>query len=194
MYARVYFYNNLKNNFMKKVFFPLFFLITTGVYSQVARIETVSGRINSHSDVEIKKNSAFTTDLIKEISANMWIDFIRMFNNPADVLWYIDKEEITAYFNYDSESVIVRYKRNGHLISIRKAYQGNKLNSFVADFLNREIKKGFIINMVTELTVGDNTIYEISLQDEKRWCVLQIFQNNELRVLEIIEIKEFKKR
>lgn len=178
---------------MKKVFFPLFFSITIGVYSQVVQSDLVFANKESPVDVRIKKNNTFTAGIIINISAKILRDFMDMFDNPTDVHWFVDEKKVTAYFICDSENVTVRYKTNGHLISVRKTYEGNKLEPLVSDFLSREVEKGFIINLVTEVIMGDNTIYEISLQDEKHWCFLQVFQNSEREILEIIDKRIFKK-
>ena len=177
---------------MKKILLPMFFLATMEAYSQVASNDLVIGNNNKYFDVKIKKNNVFP-GLINNVSTNVIRSFIDMFGCATEVNLFVNEQEATAYFICDNEAVTVRYKRDGNLISTRKVYEGSKLQPLIADFLSREIEKHFVINLVTELTMGDNTIYEISLQDQSHWCVLQIFRNDETGVLSIIGRNLFKK-
>ena len=178
---------------MKKIFFFLFCLMATGIHSQVVRSEFVFGSKQSHIDVQIKKDKLFTVGFINNISANIWRDFSVTFKDPTDIRWYVEGKEITGYFNCDSEKIIVCYKKDGYLISTRKAYPGDKLDPLIAGFLSREMEKSFVVYLVTEVNKDDNTIYEISLQDEKSWCFVQIFRNTEREILEIIDKRIIKK-
>ena len=177
---------------MKKILLPMFFLATIEAYSQVASNDLVIGNNNKYFDVRINKNNAFP-GLINNVSTNVIRSFIDMFGCATAVNLFVNEQEATAYFNCDNVAVTVRYKRDGNLISTRKVYDGSKLQPLVADFLSREIKKGFVINLVTELIMGDNTIYEISLQDLSQWCFIQVYKNNENGELTIIDKKVFQK-
>jgi hypothetical protein len=180
---------------MKKVFFFLFFFKTaTGVYSQAVRSAMVFNGGESRIDVRLKKNNTFTAGFINNIRADIWRSFANRFNDSTDVHWFVNENEVTASFICDSENVMIKYKKDGSLIWTRKVYQSNKLDPLVTAFLDEEIEKRFIIYLVTEIIIDNNTIYEISLQHEKESCFLQILRDHERKELKLIDKAFFKER
>lgn len=174
---------------MKKIFFPLCFFATMQGYSQFIRSELAIKENETNLKVWLKKNNIFIDSFTNDININVYRTFIDMFGSVPDVYWFIERKEFTSYFILDSISVIGRYKKNGTLISIRKNYDATKLNPEIINFLKQELGTSFRINLVTEILREDETIYEISLQNEKNWCIVQLYKNKENEKLRIVDKK-----
>src|SRR5688572_5911045 len=174
---------------MKKIFFPLCLFAAMQGHSQFIRSELAIKENETHLNEWLKKNNLFISGFTNDINTNVYKTFIDMFGSVPGVYWFIEKMEITSYFILDSISVIGRYKKNGNLISIRKNYDASKLNLEITDFLKQELGTSFSVNLVTEILREDDTIYEISLQDKKRLCIVQLYKNKENEKLRIIDKK-----
>jgi hypothetical protein len=124
----------------------------------------------------------------QEIEANGFLNninsraarhLIMTFENATNIQWLIDEKEIVAYFTQDEEKVKICYNKNGYHLSIRKIYPADKLDPLIAQIIKNEVNDDFSIYMVTEVTRGDNKIYEITLQNRLYWCIMQLLQNKE---------------
>lgn len=142
--------------------------------SQVTNHAIVIETDNNNSDVKVLQGDMMISGFKNNISANVYRTFYEMFENTEIVSWRVDAKEVTAFFKRDSESVIARFKKNGYLISIRKVYGIARLDSLVKDFIYREVDKDFSINLVTESTNENHTVYEISLFEKNRFYIIQV--------------------
>lgn len=172
---------------MKKILFILALLTFKENYSQVFRNVVVIRHDDSRVDAGIKKNKTFSAVYANNISAIIIRDFMKKFENAKDVRWFVDDRKVKACFTNDKEYITVLYKTNGYLISTRKNFDGSRLNPGVAAFLNQELGTDFNVNLVTEITRGSDTVFEINLQNEKQICIVQLCKNKgdeELRIID----------
>lgn len=108
--------------------------------------------------------------------------FQRTFSHPSNVQWHSVEEGYIAYFISGGVRCRIAYDAEGNILNgIR--YYGEERLPFV---LNAKIKKAFdgkAVYGVTEITVNDETVYEIYLQDEKTLMTLRSDRYGNLSVL-----------
>ncbi|HUR65758.1 MAG TPA: hypothetical protein VMZ03_05365 [Chitinophagaceae bacterium] len=124
--------------------------------------------------IMFKKNGQYVKAYLNNVPSAVLADFTKRYEDPSIVSWVIDESDITGYFNLDKESVIVSYKKDGYLVSIRKTYDSTKLVKQVRDFLHDELKKGYLINLVTEIIINDGTLYEVTLLKQQQVFVITL--------------------
>lgn len=116
---------------------------------------------------------------INNVNSRAARHLLKNFGDANIIRWEIDEHETTAYFTHGDEQVKVRYDKDGHHISTRKTYAGDKLDRYVAFMAKKDLEKDFLISGVTELRTEDGTIYEIILQNKSYWCVVRIAESRE---------------
>ena len=155
-------------------------------FSATASTELLAERMQS--TVLLKKNGEYVLAYINNIPSAVMADFIKRYEWVENISWKVDDSEVSGYFFSNSEKIIVRYKKNGHLISTRKTYDSTKLARSVNTFLHGEINKGFSIQFVTEVIDDQTTLYEINMVNQLQICVIRLSKakNGELELTEKI--------
>jgi hypothetical protein len=129
--------------------------------------------------VLLKRNGVYVPAYRNNIPSAVLSDFTRKFENADAVSWKVDDNEVNGSFRLNNEKISVTYKKNGHLVSSRKTYDADKMNSALLYYVQSDIKKGFKINMVTEFTSDQTTLYEINLQNQKQINIVRLSKNKD---------------
>ena len=177
---------------MKKIFIFMILLMSVNVRAQDNHYNLFAINNIMHFEVNIKKHSdVYTTGFINNVKTRVIRHFIKTFNNTTDVRWFIDEEGATAYFICNNEKVKVRYDKNGQHLSTRKTYDENKLDPLIAQWVKLEFGEEFVIYLVTEVIKDDNTIYEITLQNQFYWCIENLVKKKVPGLEKLCENKVF---
>lgn len=145
------------------------------------------------SDITVRTSEGNNAGYANNIPSAVWNSFLEQFEDAASVSWYVDSRDVTASFRLDNEDLIVTYRKDGILVCIRRVYEGKQLNRQIKNLLQSEIKKGFRISYVTEVQHELQTSYEVSLQNQKDWLMIQVTQDAVAGRPEVLSRKSFRK-
>ena len=99
--------------------------------------------------------------------------FTQTFTTAENVKWEEYSDYYSVSFHTSGTSSRINYDKEGNIISSTRYYLPNLLPLNILNKLMRENPKRELFG-VTELTVGDDMVYFVKLQDEKHWITLKI--------------------
>jgi hypothetical protein len=162
---------------MKKIFFLILQVATLNIWSQTNHdIMPLNSSLQNFDVVILNDNNPYRAGFRNDINVNAIRDFARSFENATDILWRISEKDISVSFSWNNESITSYYDRKGNHLSTRKTYTENQLDPLIADQIKKELGKDFSIYLVTEVIKRDNTIYEISLESCRYWCIVKLIK------------------
>jgi hypothetical protein len=172
---------------MKKIIISLYLLITLNVNSQIVRSKVIIPNTDNHFEVHLRKKNETSIGFTNNIKTFIIRDINRKYKNPPNILWFIDEEKVTAYFDYNSMHITEVYFKNGYHILTRKDYEKDKLDTSVLKLINDEVAANYSVYLVTELSRNDYTIYSISLESHEYWCIVQVIKNDDENAFKITD-------
>jgi hypothetical protein len=146
------------------------------------------GQISGFTSASVKvgKDNSYKASFINNVPAVVMKDFFSRYDEHA-VSWFVEDRDVTGYF-YEEDVYHVIYYQNNMFLKTRSLYDSSHLSTSVYDFLQRELgKKKYKINLVTEVNWEDLRLYEISLVNGKKTCVVKIAANKDDANLSILD-------
>jgi len=101
----------------------------------------------------------------------------------TDVKWKEYADYYSASFRQNGVQTEVRYDKEGNFISSLRYYKEERLPLSVLTQVKKRYSTKSIFG-VTELTVGSDIAYFVTLEDEKTWLVIKADQSGNLQVHE----------
>jgi hypothetical protein len=99
----------------------------------------------------------------------------------TDVKWKEYTDYYSASFKQNGIQTEVRYDKEGNFISSLRYYKEERLPLSVLTQIKKRFSSKSIFG-VTELTVGSDVAYFVTLEDEKSWVVVKADQSGNLQV------------
>ena len=99
----------------------------------------------------------------------------------TDVKWKEYTDYYSASFRQNGIQTEVRYDREGNFISSLRYYKEERLPLSILTQLKKRFASKSIFG-VTELTVGSDVAYFVTLEDEKTWLVVKADQSGNIQV------------
>jgi len=99
--------------------------------------------------------------------------FSQTFTTAENVKWEEHSDYYTVSFHTSGTSSKINYDKEGNIISSTRYYLPNLLPLNILNKLKRENPTKELFG-VTELTVGDDMVYFVKLQDAKHWITLKV--------------------
>jgi len=99
--------------------------------------------------------------------------FSQTFTTAENVKWEEYSDYYTVSFHTSGTSSRINYDKEGNIISSTRYYLPNLLPLNILNKLVKENPKRELFG-VTELTVGDEMVYFVKLQDGKHWITLKV--------------------
>ncbi len=110
---------------------------------------------------------------------------LKVFENTfpvvTDVKWKEYADYYSASFKQNSIQTEVRYDKEGNFISSLRYYKEERLPLSILTQIKKRYSSKSIFG-VTELTVGNDVAYFVTLEDEKSWLVVKADQSGNLQV------------
>lgn len=105
--------------------------------------------------------------------------FSRSFPNASEVKWYEEENGFRVYFKSEKTMVRIWYDREGEVIKSLRHYDKEGLPVFIAAKLEKKFP-GRDIKSVTELTTAGGVKFQIILEDDKRYYVVEVDGNGSM--------------
>ena len=99
----------------------------------------------------------------------------------TDVKWKEYTDYYSASFKQNGIQTEVRYDKEGNFISSLRYYKEERLPLSILTQLKKRYSSRNIFG-VTELTVGSDVAYFVTLEDEKTWLVVKADQAGNMQV------------
>ena len=116
-----------------------------------------------------------------EISQKALQAFHLVFANAKHVKWSEYPDHYFVSFSQNDVLVKASYDRDGNLLSTLRYYNEQRLPlNILYQLKNRFPEK--TINIVTEVSDTEGTVYFIQLKDEKGWMTVKADQNAEMEI------------
>ncbi|HEV7783656.1 MAG TPA: hypothetical protein VGO58_20435 [Chitinophagaceae bacterium] len=170
---------------MKQILAFTFLLISMQHHAQITSGLSTPVSGFTSPDVKVRKDNSYKTAYINNVPMNVMKDFSARFGDQ-DVSWFVEDKEVTGCF-YEEDVYHIIYYKSGRYLKTRSVYNGLRLATEIHDFLGRELGKEYKVNLVTEVKWEDQRVYEISLMDDKKICVVKIVVSNTDEELSIVE-------
>jgi len=110
---------------------------------------------------------------------------LKVFETTFPVVTDVKWKEYTAYysasFKQNGIQTEVRYDKEGNFISSLRYYKEERLPLSILTQLKKRYTNKSIFG-VTELTVGSDVAYFVTLEDEKTWLVVKADQSGNMQV------------
>ncbi len=109
--------------------------------------------------------------------------FKETFTAATNVKWQdVDDSYFVSFTNFGTLSR-VRYDKEGNITASTRYYQPNLLPINIYTKLKKQFKAQELFG-VTEVTVGDDIVYFVKMQDQKNWTTLKIDTEGNSEVFE----------
>lgn len=164
---------------MNRFLFLLLIFSVTGAFAQENQNVFVRANSPRHDRSVQPETFGYMKGYINYVNSKAERHLLKNFGDANSIHWEIDDLESTAYFTRGEEHVKVRYDKDGHYISTRKTYPGNKLDRYIDFMSKKNLDKDFSISGVTELRMEAGNVYEIILQNKYYWCVVRIAEDRD---------------
>ena len=160
----------------------------------IAAIMLIAMAAGSNVNAQTTKNISFLTDVktmekaiaLSEpsdaINSRAKRDFRRSYPDVDDAQWYAFKDGFAAKFNDDGSEHMVTYNRIGDWQYTISNYDEKKLDENVRALV-KSTYYDYTITLVQEITLHDQTIYVIHMQDATTWKTLKV-ADGEMSILE----------
>ena len=99
----------------------------------------------------------------------------------TDVKWKEYTDYYSASFRQNGIQTEVRYDKEGNFISSLRYYKEERLPLSILTQIKKRYSTKSIFG-VTELTVGSDVAYFVTLEDEKTWLVVKADQSGNMQV------------
>ena len=99
--------------------------------------------------------------------------FTQTFTTAENVKWEEYTDYYTVSFYTSGTTSRINYDKEGNIISSTRYYQPNLLPLNILTKLKKQYPTKELFG-VTEMTVGDDMVYFVKMQDEKHWITLKI--------------------
>lgn len=99
--------------------------------------------------------------------------FSTAFPNADSVQWYDGQHEYNVYFVNDGVKCRAWYSEEGVVKKCIRYYDGTKLPPMVIGNIKSRYP-GLTIYGVTEYSTPDEFVYQVTLEDERKWYVVHV--------------------
>jgi len=160
----------------------------------IAAIMLIAMAAGSNVNAQTTKNISFLTDVktmekaiaLSEpsdaINSRAKRDFRRSYPDVDDAQWYAFKDGFAAKFNDNGSEHMVTYNRIGDWQYTISNYDEKKLDENVRALV-KSTYYDYTITLVQEITLHNQTIYVIHMQDATTWKTLKV-ADGEMSILE----------
>jgi YD repeat-containing protein len=107
--------------------------------------------------------------------------FNQLFSTAKDVVWSEDGNNYTAYFKLDNITTRVTYDQNGNITKTLRSYFEDNLPLNIKEKLKKNYPDKKVFG-VTELTIDGQLLYNIILQNDKIWMIVDSDSNGNMQV------------
>jgi hypothetical protein len=156
---------------MKAIYSFLILLISYDSFSQ-AELNGFSVQMDKRTRyTETEEKTNFTPAFINNIPGVVMIEFTKRYPEVTVVDWYISDKQVDGYFSCGEKNISIAYKKDGLFLYERRSYPGSYLDSKALDFLEKESGFSQPVKHVTEVIKTNETLYEVSIEDQKYWHI-----------------------
>jgi len=161
-------------------------LFTRPCYSQTA--SNKPGRVNQGwaPSTTVPDSGGPNPVLINNVNIKAARDFMKFFKKATNVTWTIVPDGFLAHCYCDGIQTRVHYDTKGNREFVCRSYGENKLPHEIRHLVKSNYYD-YSIFCVNEVTVSDQTVYFIKIDDDVEWKTLKV-EDGEIYVTE-----EFKK-
>ena len=185
-----------KLTIMERLFFTCILII---LFTATATVEIFSQEVNNSIKLKIgtkiENNSSpglpnsLTRVLYRnEVHSTAIRNFLRVYKNASNVNWFRTTPKsfglngFRAVFTDGMIKTMVLYDNKGNLHSIMRYYMEDELPQEIRHRI-KTIYYDFSICHVKEVTVDNNTIYVVTLEDKISWKVIQVPESGAILVM-----------
>lgn len=109
--------------------------------------------------------------------------FNQTFNAAENVKWQEFNDYYAVSFMYSGTRSRITYDKEGNILGSTRYYEPNQLPLNIYTRLKKENSSKELYG-VTEITVADNVVYFVKLQDAKHWITLKVDADGDSEVYE----------
>ena len=148
------------------------------LHIQVSHAQAVN-----HEDLT-KLSGKFSNGHLNDLNIHATRDFLKRFDNPADVKWYKEKDGYIVLCMLDSIKNTIAYNRKGDWVYTIKSYTESKLPREIRAFV-KSVYYDYTIIQVEEIVqqVNNEPVYQIHMKGENTWKILLVGSNGEMVLL-----------
>ena len=120
--------------------------------------------------------------LLNDVNSKALRDFMTSYKNPTDVRWTLLADGFRVHFYVDGIQTRIFYNKKGNREAMIRYYNEDKLPFAI----RYQVKTGyfdFTIFQVTEVTVGNKTVYLVKIEDKTSGKTIEIAEG-EMEVAE----------
>jgi hypothetical protein len=118
-----------------------------------------------------------------EVSQKVLQSFHSVFTQATHVMWTENANSYSVSFNQNDMTLKIAYDKEGNLLNSVRYYKEQRLPLNIM----YKVKKAYPsnkIDIVTEVSTPDGTVYFINLKDDKNWTIVKSDESGELEVTE----------
>ena len=116
-----------------------------------------------------------------EVSQKVLQSFHSVFTQATHVMWTENADNYYVTFNQNDMSLKISYDKEGNLLNSVRYYKEQRLPLNIM----YKVKKAYPsnkIDMVTEVSTPEGTVYFLQLKDDKNWTIVKANESGELEV------------
>ena len=118
-----------------------------------------------------------------EVSQKVLQSFHAVFTQATHVMWTENTDNYYVTFNQNEMTLKISYDKEGNLLNSVRYYKEQRLPLNIM----YKVKKAYPsskIDIVTEVSTTEGTVYFINLKDDKNWTIVKSDESGELEVTE----------
>jgi hypothetical protein len=116
-----------------------------------------------------------------EVSQRVLQSFHAVFTQATHVMWTENADKYFVSFNQNDMLLKISYDKEGNLLSSVRYYKEQRLPLNIM----YKVKKAYPskkIDIVTEVSTTEGTVYFIQLKDDKNWTIVKSNESGDLEV------------
>lgn len=162
----------------------LFVALFSCAHAQTSKLSTglnlsLSKEVAYNSESKMADLSVDKSDAAAGINTKALKDFTRNYKKQSDASWYTIDDGFVAIFKNEGVKTNVYYDKKGRLIGDIRTYQEDKLPKEIRHQVKSTYYDFNIIN-VNELTVGNQKVYLVKLEDKTSFKTIRIQEGEEM--------------
>ena len=147
-------------------------------YSRLNEYRTSGLYASAMYSLNSKEDNTAALSALKLYSPKAYKNFTKVFRNPTDVRVTQEKGETFIYCRVDGIINRIGYDKKGNWHHTIRYYDAKHLNEALRNAIQSNYK-GFEITGVTEVEIGGELAYFVSIEALRSWKVIR-FQNDEM--------------
>lgn len=140
-----------------------------------------------------KENDTYVSSHINNVNAQAVRNMVTNYENAENVKWTVDESGTTAAFSEGKKKVKLNYDKLGNLVTTRITYAGEYLEPYIAKYAKKIAGKDFAVDQVTEISRGEKIMYEISLKNRFKICIITLIADKQKGIERTDNIRIFSK-